>query len=111
MRGGAGDLCIRSEGSRHVGGGGGGWHVGVGEGGGVGAGASQCGWGRGDRGRWRAIGAWGSEGVATGQEARGDRAEGGHGRVSLTLLSVPRATEALMGSQDPRVTRERKGSE
>lgn len=76
-----------------------------------GQGASQCGWGRGDRGRWRAIGAWGSEGVATGQEAPGDRAEGGHGRVSLTLLSVPRATEALMGSQDPRVTRERKGSE
>lgn len=44
------------------------------------------------------IGAWGTEGVAMG---------GG----SLTLLSVPRATEALMGSQDPRVTRARKGSE
>lgn len=76
-----------------------------------GQGVLQRGWGHGDRGRWGVIGAWGTEGVATGQGAHGDRAEGGQGRVSLTPLSVPRATEALMGSQDPRVTRARKGSE
>lgn len=35
---------------------------------------------------------------------------GGRGRGTLVPLFVPRVTEVSMGSQDPRVTRARKGS-